>query len=404
MLKMKAINDIKKALLVAIGITLFYACTKKGDDFDYNKDVILITGTETSPLVKFSVEDTPSSYVVTATATDKVSKNVHITFGVDDYLVDEYNEKYNTSYYSAPASSYKLEGAEDVIESGKAASSGVRVSIVSTEDFVTGRAYVIPVSIKSIQGEDIEVLSPSKTIFLKIARTFKFNSLDLSDPALYAVYLAPEDKAVDLPNYTFEIKCYLNGFGSPISRLCNLGPSTNLFRFGEHGHPVNSLQWLCPGGGLISSTLFAAEKWYHISVTFDGSKYVMYVDGVKDAELAGTEGASFNQLELGMSWTSYGNSQRYNGRIAEVRVWDRALTTGELQIGLCGVDPKSDGLVAYWKMNEGEGHIFHDATEHGYDMDWSNVWREEQAGQGNVPQDKSSSVKWIMDDKNKCSQ
>jgi hypothetical protein len=105
-----------------------------------------------------------------------------------------------------------------------------------------------------------------------------------------------------------------------------------------------------------------------------------------------------------MSWTSYGSSQRFNGRIAEVRLWNRALTTSELQLGLCGVDPESDGLVAYWKMNEGTGYVFNDATGNGYDMDWSSTWREVTEGQGLVEQDKSSYVNWLLDESNKCSQ
>ena len=33
------------------------------------------------------------------------------------------------------------------------------------------------------------------------------------------------------------------------------------------------------------------------------------------------------------------------------------------------VSPKSDGLEAYWKCNEGEGTVLHDATGHGNDID-----------------------------------
>ena len=46
------------------------------------------------------------------------------------------------------------------------------------------------------------------------------------------------------------------------------------------------------------------------------------------------------------------------------------LSPSEIAGGLCGVDPQSDGLVGYWKFNEGEGHIFHDASGNGLDMDW----------------------------------
>lgn len=398
---------ISALCIVASLITV--SCTSEGDKFDYNKKVLLVTGTDTDPLKKFVVEDTPASYIVTATATDKVTEDVTVTFNQDNSLVEAYNAEHNTNYYVVPENAVKMEGSEGVIKAGRASSTGVTVRVVSTENFKEGRTYVIPVTIKEVKGGDYEVLAPSKTIFLKVSRIFNFQSLNLSNSNMYSCYFAPDDKVADLPNYTYEIKCYINSWaGSPISRLCNFAPKDgsipNLLRFGENGQAKNSLQWVSPGGGLISSTRFNTGQWYTISLTFDGSKYTMYVDGVKDVQLAGNKTTKFQQLELGMSWTGYGGSQRFDGRIAEIRLWNRALTTSELQIGLCSVDPKSNGLVAYWKMNEGKGYIFKDATGNGYDMDWSNTWREVTEGQGNVKQDKSSYVSWLFDEKNKCAQ
>mgnify|MGYP003272386719 FL=1 len=74
-------------------------------------------------------------------------------------------------------------------------------------------------------------------------------------------------------------------------------------------------------------------------------------------------------------------------------------------MGLCSVEPQSDGLVAYWKMNEGEGHIFNDVTGNGYDMDWTKTARELSEGAGlTYNLDYSSSIAWDRDDNNKCMQ
>src|SRR5690606_16909059 len=152
--------------------------------------------------------------------------------------------------------------------------------------------------IQSVSGGDLRVLDASKTLFLRLSRIISFPSLDISNYNFYGNYYAPEE--VDLPTYTFEIKAYINQWhpgSNPISRLCNFGPLdesiTNGLRFGEHGQDINSLQWVSPGGGLISSTRFNTGQWYTISVTFNGSTYTMYVDGVKDAELAGDKGTKF---------------------------------------------------------------------------------------------------------------
>lgn len=405
---MKAKAYFRRLFYVTAIATLIAGCNAEGDKFDYNKEVILVTGTDSNPFVKFVVEDTPATYTVTASATGKVTEDIVVTFAQDNSLLTAYNAKHKTSYFPIPESAIQIDGSEVTIKAGSASSTGINVKVVSTEDFVDGRTYIIPITIKSVNGGNLSVLNASKTIYLRISRVINYNALDISNTNFYSSYIAPDEKLVDLPNYTYEIKCYLNSWGSPISRLSNFGPKdesvTNLLRFGENGQDINSLQWVSPGGGLISSTRFNLGQWYTISLTFDGSAYRMYVNGVKDAELAGSKPTKFQRLELGMSWTSYGSSQRFNGRIAEVRLWNRALSTSELQIGLCGVDPQSEGLIAYWKLNEGSGHIFHDATGNGYDMDWSSVWREITDGQGLVNQDKSSFVNWIFDDKNKCNQ
>lgn len=400
----------KIVLFVIFTIIMITACTSQGDKFDYNKEVILITGAEHNPLVKFVVEDTPASFIVTASATGKVSEDIKVTFALDNSLVDAYNYRYKTNYYPVPEQAIEISGTEAIIKAGSITSTGINVRVISTEHFIDGRIYVIPITIKSVSGGDVEILGASRTIFLRISRVIDFASLDISNPYFYGNYYA--DAPVDLPRYTFEIKCYINEWhpgSEPISRLCNFCPIdesiTNLLRFGEHGLDINALQWVSPGGAIVSSTRFATGRWYTISLTFDGKVYTMYVDGVKDAELAGNKGTVFQRLELGMSWydsgtpaTSYPYKQRFLGRIAEIRLWNRALTPGELQLGICGVDPSADGLVAYWKLNEGEGYIFRDATGKGYDIDWSKAWQNDRQ------YDKSSYVKWVFDDKNKCSQ
>ena len=135
----------------------------------------------------------------------------------------------------------------------------------------------------------------------------------------------------------------------------------------------------------------------------------MYVDGVPAAVVSGSMVLEFSRLNLGQSWGGYDTKQYVNGRIAECRVWSRCLSASEIKLNLCGADPNSNGLLAYWKFNEGTGHIFHNSSSQGtrYDMDWSHVYWD-QAGTGvngavNLV-DKSAFVKWTNDNLNMCSQ
>ena len=400
------IHTLKTLLWGSLLTFSMFSCAE-GDSFDYNKNVVLVSGTETNPVVKFVVEDTPSSYAVTATSTNKVDEDVRIKFGIDNSLVEAYNEAHSTNYYPVPDGTVEIENQDVVIEKGKTFSTPATVKVISTEGLDEGRVYVNPVTIQ--QSEGLDVLVPSKTIYLQISRVLHFTSLNISNPELYSNFMFSEDKKLSLSNFTYEIKFYSEEWHS-IARMCCFssadGSRSNMLRFGEAGMDVNCLQWVCPTGSVPSVTRFSTNRWYTLSLTYDGSKFTMYVDGVKDAQLDGDgQPVDFQMFEIGMSWTSYRYSQYFKGRIAEVRVWNRALTPAELQMGLCAVDPHSEGLMAYWKMNEGESYIFHDSTDNGYDMDWSNTCREINEGAGNTfGLDYSAHVAWDADEKNECVQ
>ena len=53
----------------------------------------------------------------------------------------------------------------------------------------------------------------------------------------------------------------------------------------------------------------------------------------------------------------YEAARYLDGDICECRIWNRVLTVEEIQAKnhFYYVDPKSEGLVAYWKFDEGQG-------------------------------------------------
>lgn len=69
---------------------------------------------------------------------------------------------------------------------------------------------------------------------------------------------------------------------------------------------------------------------------------------------------------------SYAGDRTLDGYIAETRVWTRALSQSEIANNMNYVDPASDGLLAYWRMNawepgESGGNVVRDLTGHGHD-------------------------------------
>jgi len=355
-------------------------------DFVDFKDVILITGTERDKIAKFTVESAPASHSVTATATCKVAEDIVVYFDIDTTLVSVYAKEKKATYYVAPQGSYELSAKSSIIKAGTNISEPVTVTINSIEKYIDGRTYLIPVTIKNVEGP-LNVLEPSRTIFLRVARVYHFNSIDISNYNFYRTITFPDKVYPDLKEFTYEIKCYVNSWHSgnpPISRLSNWGPPDesmfNLLRFGEGGSEVNQLQWINSSGSVFSKTRFDLKRWYTISCVYTGLKCRLYIDGVLDSEFdAEGQVYSFGLLEIGMSYSGYQNAQRFLGRVAEIRLWNRALSRAEIQGGLCGVYSGSNGLIAYWKLNEGSGQVFYDATGNGYDITWpyTVVWNSD---------------------------
>lgn len=393
------------AALLCAALAFGLASCGTADGYDYDKHGLYITGTESNPLVKFVVEQAPAAYAVTAQTTKKAESDVKLTFAIDNSLVETYNAEHGASFFPVPDGSATLENAEATIAAGSALSTPAMVRIQSEKDFDDARTYLIPVTIKSMTTAGKEqVIETSRTIYLKVSRVIQFTALQNDYQASSCYFLRDDHSMVkELPAYTLEIKVRSEKFGKGgnIKNVWAFGMNTCFIRFGENGYDGNQLQWVAPAGSVVSNTRFQTNRWYLISLVCDGATSAMYVDGVKDASIGGGGNLKFGKVCMGMSWINYRGSQFFQGRMCEVRIWERALSANEIAGGLGAVDPASRGLLAYWKMNEGEGHIFHDATGHGYDLDWSNTWREATEGRGDEPFDYSRYIKWVNDENNK---
>lgn len=422
-------NNMQMKANISLGLILVLLCVQGCKKAKFGEPVILITGTELNPVVKFTVENTPAQYSVTATSTYKASEDIHVTFALDTAAVRQYNKEHNTTYSVVPDAAIEISGLSTVIKAGSSISTPVSVKVMSTSPLVDGRSYLIPLSIKTVEGSDIAVLESSRTILLRIARIVSFPALSMNNATagttgspgtrgrINASALFNAQPPEMLPNFTLEIKnlvyAFRGGDGNtnpqPIQTLIswsNLAENKSIgLRYGELGNPNNSLQLIGALGSAFAYG-FNANQWYTISLAYDGNKCVMYVDGNKAAEVSGSMVMEFSRLNFGQNWGGYDTRQYFNGRIAECRVWSRALTASEIKLNLCGADPNADGLLAYWKLNEGSGHIFHNSSSEGtrYDMDWTNVYWDNNGDGTLEPANKSQYVTWTNDNLNKCSQ
>ncbi len=136
--------------------------------------------------------------------------------------------------------------------------------------------------------------------------------------------------------------------------------------------------------GLKDVAYLDANKWYHIAVTFDNGNIALYVNGEKKGEKALDNGVTSLTIPTG-EWaqeTGWSSKRHFylgfavdhrrclKGNMAEVRIWNKVLSVSEINAAghFYSVDPSSNGLVAYWKLNEGEGSVAKDYTSNGNDM------------------------------------
>ena len=87
--------------------------------------------------------------------------------------------------------------------------------------------------------------------------------------------------------------------------------------------------------GVLETVKFPNEKWSHIALTYDGSVLRLYQDGKEvkaNPTVSGKLGDEMNPVIIGGSENTAGDAAQENfaGRIARVRIYDRALSASEL--------------------------------------------------------------------------
>jgi len=95
-------------------------------------------------------------------------------------------------------------------------------------------------------------------------------------------------------------------------------------------------------GYTLTSSAITAEEWYFVTATFDGTTQKIYLDGSLDASQSAS--ATYDlETPTTIGRRSYGSSEYFGGNLANVAIWNRALSSDEIN----SVMWKSyDGLTA----------------------------------------------------------
>lgn len=241
-------------------------------------------------------------------------------------------------------------------------------------------------TVKFTEADPIEGIDPL-VVSVSVRQTpppLITKALDMTKARAYPAVWGAETKAAltNIRQFTFEALVKADDFKSSGSLSTIMGIEGHyLVRIGDATIPQNRLQIASSSNVTGTEANLDTDKWYHIAVTFDAGHVLAYLNGV--AVVDGYCGRAYVNLgvdhnnEVGSYVTrcfwvgyAYDNARDFKGLMSELRIWNKVLTPEEINAPnhFYTVEPDSEGLLCYWKLNEGEGNTFKDYTGNGNDL------------------------------------
>lgn len=326
--------------------------------------------------------------------------DVEVAFRAAPELLDTYREGYyDEAVELLPAVHYDLASVSTRIESGKVTGNPVDFRFVKLDELDLTKRYVLPVTIAS---SNLAVLPSAGTLYFVFQKASLVNVVaDLNGNKAWPEWSEATEPVKDMESFTMEGLVFFYEFNndatSPISTIMGI-EDTFLIRVGDSTIPKNQLQvafgkqkegaepGATPDRGTVtgSSLQLKVNRWYHVAVTFDRGEIHVYLDG-KERASGSSAGIGLTKVNFAVPHSdemdykprcfwfgySYDDKRPLNGRIAEARIWNRALSADEINAEnhFYRVSPETaDGLVAYWKFNDGEGKSVKDYGPNGYNL------------------------------------
>lgn len=366
---MKSILNVSKTILASAILTCFMAACNDAK-YDVANNKIYITEAMSSSTTKLLVDpDNGADASFSISLSDKSASDVTGKLTASESALEAYNSLNGTNYKMLPAENYSFSEDQVVIPSGSVISSSINIHVnpFSEEQMESGDLYAIPVTVESASSDFSSLASLSSyIIILDQVIVTSVPVLSGSNPVTPTTSLRQD---YNLSEWSLEFRLNMDGFSINNQAIASLNPSEIYVRFGDAGKDYNMLQIKTQGTQYESVTRFEPNKWYHIAIVGNSSSMKLYVNGVLDGTLNLSGSASWTVEKDKFSLISSGTTYFKNKcMLSEFRFWTKAISQSQIQNYMFAIDPETPGLEAYWKMNEGSGNVFNDATGHGNEM------------------------------------
>lgn len=328
-------------------------------------------------LKKVTIEEDGAQTSVYVSLASPMDCDVTAEVGVSPLVLDEYNKKHGTDYKLLPEKYYSFKTSQCVVKAGELSSSMLDIDIKAfDDDLEVSEKYAIPVQL--MKTSDVEILHPSSSLVILCDRIINTYVLYTNGEDL--VYNVEEgDKLTSgLRQWTVEFLILSKSFSlnKHILSFSNTNDkqTSNLFaRFGEYDHPTDELQFKINHLPFYGPTKFVPNKWYHVAIVNDGTSIKLYQNGLLDLVVDHPE------PNVAFDWNQFSVRHQNPGALSEFRIWGVARSQNDIANNMYAVNPNTEGLITYWKMNEGSGNIIHDHTSNGRDLKMTRgTWQEQK--------------------------
>lgn len=350
---------------MALGALLLTGCNNAEYDTLSNQAYILQTNTNANSSLKLTVGAEVATTTLNVRLSDVANVESRYRLVYDTAVVNEYNRLNETPYASLPQESFSLSSEETTIEAGASVSTPITLTVPPYSEALkaSGKKYAIGFRLENTSGNASVLPSGSKIVY--ILDQVVIQPVVVLDQSHYVSQNLV--KNYPLTEWTVEMNINKHILYTEVGRgnnqaIFGAGPDEIYIRFGDAPIEGNRLQIKTQGTQMNSLALFNEHTWYHLAFVCTGTKLYLYVNGQLDnsMDLPGktTNVNSINICSPSTYWLG-------NAMYSEVRFWQRARSQAEIANNMYACDPTTPGLITYYKMNEGEGYSFRDASGNG---------------------------------------
>lgn len=352
--------------------------TACSDDTKNVNNGIFAPTSETASTINVKPTTSEAVGYVEARLAKKTDRDVMVSFAADAAKVAVYNALYGTEAEMLPQGHYSLPKPQAVIPAGGNTTGQVEVRFENLTSLDLKKMYVLPVVMSSEYG------SLSNDTYYFVIKEASLISVTADMTENYAVFAqggqAPQLEG--MTEITVEALVYPHDFPNMLATIMGI-EGQFLVRVGDAGLPPNQIQ-LATSAGNVTDPAWALEtgKWTFVTLTYNTAtgECAVYFNGIRKGSVqTGGYRSAVNWNTASGDITdgprgfyvgyAYDANRWFNGYMSELRVWRRVLTADEINAPyhFYSVAPDSDGLAAYWKMDEGAGTLLHDSAN-GYDL------------------------------------